>query len=319
MSLKESGNRLIPFAAAGLGIFQGLVWTILAILGIVSRFLVIDQISWITHSEKLSNTLTAIMQNDASDGPLTGVGLFAVTIVYLVMSVLWVILSSILFICTRAQRHDYLNGVRVAWGVLTLVICIYDVIVTGMLGANYKEYLDLYNSTHASGVLYVLIGYGTLFSLAARGYVLWIINLVASILMLRGELNQKTKANTDIYDSSTIDAFDEPRTPYPGHNNPAYGWENEQPKFDARPSSGNHDYPGGNNSRPQADRVAGLGKQGPKSYPQNILPAEQPNNYRYPTPHIPQPDYYPPQQSNPAMKRFPPPPPNPKFNRNERY
>ncbi|XP_031327582.1 uncharacterized protein LOC116158870 [Photinus pyralis] len=304
MSLNQSGNTLTAFAA-GLGIFQGLVWTILAVLGIVARF--DHDPNWTpTHSQTLNKFLVGLIQNDGSFTTLNGLGLFIVAIVYLIISVFWVILSSMLFISIKAQRPNYSNKVRAGWGVLTLVICIYDMIVAAMLGDNYRKYLEVYNYNHNAGYLYILIGYGTLFTLAARGYVLWIINLVLSTLMLISP-NQKTKANTDVYYSNTIDGRN-----HPGHTNRAYGWEREEPRFDSRPPSGNHNYPGGDNSRMEADRVAGLGKQDPRSYPKNVLPPKPPANYRYASPNVPQPDYSPPHQQSP-------PPPNSMFNRNERY
>lgn len=315
MPLKKGDHKLIHFAA-GLGIFQGLVWTILAILGICYRFKE-PKITGATHSEILSSLLGQTIQEDNVSLTLNGLGLFSLVVVYLIISIIWIGLSVLLITSLRRRQQNNLDRAILIWGVITLLTCIYDVVVTGLLASNYTKLLQLYNDNiNTDTLVYAVLAYGTLFSLAARGYVLWVVNLAVSILMIRnGSQRLKTK-NTDVYGSGAIDAFEDERNyPQSGQVNQAYNWDNNTSQFNREITQstsgfGKPGFGGENVQNRQIDHVARLGKQqGPRNYPQNISAPKPPHNYIYPSPHIPRPDYSPLPRLKSALKNYPPPPP----------
>lgn len=325
MPLKKGDHKLIHFAA-GLGIFQGLVWTVLAILGICYRF-EDPMIKGSTHSKIFAGLLGQAIQVDNVSFVLNGLGLFSLVIVYLVISIIWTCLSILLITSLRNRQQNNLNRAILTWGAMTLLTCIYDVVVTGLLASNYTTALKLYNNnTNEVTLVYTILAYGTLFSLAARGYVLWVVNLVVSILMIRNGSQRLKKKNTDVYGANVIDAFEDESNYYQsGQVNQAYNWDNNtsQVNRDRTPSTsrfrsssfGAEQYV----QNPPIDHVARLGKQqGPRNYPQNISAPRPPHNYIYPAPHIPRPDYSPTPRLKSALKNYPPPPPKLTRN-NSRY
>lgn len=197
--LIQPGHTLLGIAVC-LGIFQGLAWTILAILGVTFRFAKVPE-SGNTLSTMLQSLLGQELQKDNIAVPMTGMGLFAVIVVYLVISLVWVSLSALLILSIKRGQQDNLRRATLAWGVMTLLTCIYDLVVTGLLASNYNAMLTRFNNNIKENfvIIYPVLSYGILMSLAARGYVLWVINFIMSVLMIRNGTTTVKEVNTEVF------------------------------------------------------------------------------------------------------------------------
>ncbi|XP_031328074.1 uncharacterized protein LOC116159260 isoform X2 [Photinus pyralis] len=206
--LFQSGHTLLGIAAF-LGIFQGLGWTILAIMGVTYRFVEVPK-SGNTLFAVLESLIGQALQVDNLAVPMPGMGLFVVVIIYLVISLVWVTLSTLLILSIRRGQHDNLKRATLAWGVMTLLTCVYDLVVTGLLASNYDAMLTLFHRDIKKNftILYSVILYGILMSMAARGYVLWVINFIMSVLMIRNGTSKVKEIDAEmLFDPPQIEDF----------------------------------------------------------------------------------------------------------------
>lgn len=78
------------------------------------------------------------------------------------------------------------DNIMLVWGTLTLAICLIDFIFVCLMGRDYDECseLDIKSPTGVVAVnVYCYLTYGVVMTIIARGYVLWIINLMFALML----------------------------------------------------------------------------------------------------------------------------------------
>ncbi|KAF5276473.1 hypothetical protein FQA39_LY06542 [Lamprigera yunnana] len=298
MELRKSVVR-IGNAAAAVAIVQGIVWIILCILEILISFEAwVPPTALSTHGQILNYALVWIVLY--GEQTLSSSGLLIITFFYLWLSVFWVFISIFVIISNRRPQKTKTKLSYLLWGVLTVLICVYDIIIVGLLASDYSHC--------RRSAYYFCVAYGILFSLAARGYVLWIINLAFGILMIKNAMGMSKKVKPG-YGLEPVSEFEDSRAPNrlrnEGATNAAYEWNTEtsgfyKPPYSSMPPLGNsQNRPSSPTHSQSTDRFAQLGKPGGfRNPPQNIPPPKPPSSvasYPYPNlPRIPNPDYSPP-------------------------
>ncbi|KAF5276475.1 hypothetical protein FQA39_LY06544 [Lamprigera yunnana] len=305
-------------AAAAVAIVQGIVWIIVCILEIL-----ISLESWVpwtesytefyTHGQLLNRALGLIVF--AGGQTLSSSGLLIIAFIYLGLSVFWVSISISIIISNRRSQKTKTKISYFLWGILTLLICLYDIIVVGLLASDY--------SRCGWSSYYICVAYGILFSFAARGYVLWIINLAFGILMIKNAKSMSPKVKPD-YDLDPVSEFEDARAPdrliNGGPTNVVYKWDTKT-SSSMLPLGHSQNRPTFPTHSQSTEWVADRG--GFRNPPQNIPPPKPPSSvtrYAYPQLHrIPNPDYSPP--NNPLKSPLKSgTPQNPMmFDRNNRY
>ena len=86
-------------------------------------------------------------------------------------------------------RNDSVTAVKM-WSYFTLFISFWDFITFVMLGADYDKCLKFANSyaywgVHLTLQYYCAIFFLPVFLIAAKGFVLWILNIVLALVVLR--------------------------------------------------------------------------------------------------------------------------------------
>ncbi|KAF5303692.1 hypothetical protein FQR65_LT00836 [Abscondita terminalis] len=291
----------IILGVSGLAIAQGLVWAILSMIGLVAY-----SQSWEpirddkTHYDKLSNTLFAIFYAQETK-------LLVLLILYLIISLMWIITSALLMISVLKRPDNKTSIIFNIWSGSTMVTCLYDIIVIGILAADYQEGID-FQSKYDITLTYVLLAYGVLFSIAARGYVLWCVNLIFAVIVL-SYAKRYRQAKEDVYQNSDHDYDHDLRRMFEsrGNSNSGFDWErNSRPPTNQSNSfQRGYDRPQQYSNAPPksnySDRLSAYGRQ--QSDAQASVPSSKPTSYIYPKENsqmfsnAPNPRYAPPNSS----------------------
>jgi len=326
----------LGICAAALGIVQGVVWIILSLITIL-----IYTEAWepftdepkITHGTLLSYTIVGVLQGDIADKDfdiiIGSTEIFIASIIYLLSSIAWVTVSLIVIWILEHQKYSMLKNIFAGWGALTALICIWDLILTSLLARDYDYIVtEINKESKLNGVLnYAALAFGVLMTLAAKGFALWVVNLVFATLILKLSTELSKEAPNSNYNSNSINAFRDANPTRQGNNNLAYNWDDDKPNFtrsnsfvspSPQPYAPTQNYaPLQNYPTPPPkpnvnDRLAKIGRPGGRSPPHNVAPPKPPQNYIYPTtPRIPDPDYSPPNSPHQpplksALKNRPP-------------
>jgi len=149
------------------------------------------------------------------------------------------------------QAAKYIFG---GWAGITIVISIVDIILTGLIAHDY-DYLVKYDLSQIPEAEpeKILVSYGIIMSMAARGYILWILNVILAVILIKftGDLVKSEKStepsmpiihgyetanvNPPWYNGSMKDlwASSEPETPKSIGGFTNHGFERSQSFFPA--------------------------------------------------------------------------------------
>ncbi|KAF5289171.1 hypothetical protein FQR65_LT02061 [Abscondita terminalis] len=144
------------YVSSCLAIVQGVTWTIFSILTI------------------LIHTKTWIIKFDGQNS--THAELLGVTIVlgYIV----------VILVLVKNQNRDY-KKCLLALGIWTIVVCVADLVLTALLAKDYNTLVRYYNQNKTDIYdVYDVLSCGVLMSIVARGYVMWVVNIVLAIVLL---------------------------------------------------------------------------------------------------------------------------------------
>jgi hypothetical protein len=162
---------------------EGLAWTIMSLICIIlynSETIYIGTMSYWNLVEYSMYTMffisgSAVFPNQT----LTGRVFTGFAWIHFLLNVLWTVMS-LLILRTQTTRQR-LTG----WSHLTLTICAWDFVTVLILGVDYKNCISGYFISNAAsqemvcanGILPVLV-------IAAKGFVLWIMNLCLGVTLL---------------------------------------------------------------------------------------------------------------------------------------
>ncbi|XP_044271274.1 uncharacterized protein LOC123015555 [Tribolium madens] len=181
---------LIKKIAGWCGIIQGTAWEIMSIISIIlyvkgpSNFEPIPE----SYMEYINRVITNMFLNYSGEAfpnqILTGSVFHGFMWTHLFTNIIWIIFSALLL--RKKQTNE--SKVFIQWSYATFLVCFLDFITVVILGADYgkcyrkaKEmgYMALsYEGICVNGIITVLV-------IAARGFVLWGINLVLAFAMYR--------------------------------------------------------------------------------------------------------------------------------------
>ncbi|KAF2893385.1 hypothetical protein ILUMI_12779 [Ignelater luminosus] len=205
--------RCLGLAAAIIGIIQGLVWFILALIAILIHTKAWEPTSDIsTYGHLLSTTI--IRRFLIGDHPtLVYVGplqFFTCVVIYLVASLFWTVLSSLQFWVVFREKPTLLRKAFVGWASWAIILCIYDLVWASLLAYDYDQVVQQMNKKDVSTKqdYVVILAHGIIMTLVARGFVLWIVNLIVAIFILKLAFTVPKEINENDINSNIINAFD---------------------------------------------------------------------------------------------------------------
>ncbi|KAK4877202.1 hypothetical protein RN001_009708 [Aquatica leii] len=286
--MKPKGRAVsLGTTAASLAIVQGIIWMILSLLGILVYFqawtpLIIED----THYAMLANSLTAIFSVQDSK-------MITILFLYFFFSIMWISTSASLIMSIKKNQKQKIKVSFLIWSIWTLLICLYDLIVLIILAIDYNDV------NFKIPYIYLTLAYGILFSTAARGYVIWCINLAFGIIMW---MQRKSFDQNKHKDANAVNVFEEDRRNFDrGNLNSGYEWEHRPPM---NRSNSNADYlpevypkpqryPNAPNEPRRKELIPRIDRHHSKLPTNNIPPS---SSYIYPAqryPTAPSPDYSP--------------------------
>ncbi|CAG9763259.1 unnamed protein product [Ceutorhynchus assimilis] len=259
--------------AGVLGIIQGLGWTLCSIVGILFYTEIIptastNGIGYSIYSFYLSKEIL-----DKYSESIIGSSQFSYFLyIHLALSLCWLLISSVLLWASiTGKGHNFYGKAIGGWTLITGLVSLLDLILVGLISYDYDQYKNKGNADTTE-----ITAIGIVITLAARGFVLWIVNVVFAIILGKycHKLYKKDVGNRN---RPPIDAY--ATAPVPWLDPSLY---NDSGSNDLRP------YPEADPIRPYSytppARTAKIGKQaGQRSPPLNVAP-----------PFIPDPDYSPP-------------------------
>ncbi|KAF5277060.1 hypothetical protein FQA39_LY06298 [Lamprigera yunnana] len=187
MSIKASVVPLC-FAASSLAIIQGVTWFFLSFFAVLIHYE-----SWEVYPS--NNTYGESLNKAIIDGYLLGDGFdinvfikprhFAIwSILVMITSIFWIILSIYLIIVAKGRKNRTLKKCMLCWSIWTIVICLADLLLMSLLGRDYSNLISAFNSKGNFINSFNVLSCGIIMVIAARGFVLWLINLTLSIILI---------------------------------------------------------------------------------------------------------------------------------------
>ncbi|XP_017773279.1 PREDICTED: uncharacterized protein LOC108560306 [Nicrophorus vespilloides] len=214
--------RPVGLFIATLGVVQGLVWTILSVLAILYRNGVLEVTVETTYASRLSVTLNIMYFNDLQFDILymnnESVNYFAY--IYMVLSVSWLAISSYVFWLLRFKKWSYMKKYFISWLTIAAFISILDIIVTILFAIDYdyvSSNIEISLFTNAmrkyeniSNFDLVILSVGIMMSIAAKGYVLLLLNLMACAITMKIILilNKQEETPVIFQQQAAINAFE---------------------------------------------------------------------------------------------------------------
>ncbi|XP_030762600.1 uncharacterized protein LOC115887335 [Sitophilus oryzae] len=223
MAKVSSGIFQFILIAGALGVVQGLLWLGLGIAVVIikSSITVCQDENLQSDSIGIGCAIYNVFIKDSEDDHriINAEGFIIFVYIYLGLSLLWFFVSSFSIWGTlRAGNNS--KAKNVVWSATTTVISLIDVILMSLLVYDYINYEG--GRTIAENV-----AFGIVLSIAVRGYVLWIINLIFAIVLGKSAYNQYRNAPTN--NQSYIDAFDTSlRPPWETDNDFQQNMSNEE-------------------------------------------------------------------------------------------
>ncbi|XP_066254412.1 uncharacterized protein [Euwallacea similis] len=142
--------------------------------------------------------------------------------IYLTLSITWLIVSCVILWTTlRDHQEKHYDQSIVAWTIVTSLVSLLDLILLFVLSHDYNKILSVESTPPMD--LIILTAVGIVMTLAARGFVLWVINIVFVVILskysykrYKGEVNKSPKrGNRPVIDAYSKSRPDLPwQTPY---------------------------------------------------------------------------------------------------------
>ncbi|KAK4877468.1 hypothetical protein RN001_009974 [Aquatica leii] len=182
----------LGYLSAFLGIVQRITWTLLSILTLFIHFEVWTvNLTLKTHKDLLSSAILAgYILRDEGFSAIGNVFIkpkhfYIWVIVFLIISIFWILLSVYFFIVLIKNETHNFKKTMLAWCIWTFVICTIDLLLTGLLANDYSVLVAAYNTQMSMDKLYALLSCAVLMAISAKGFVMWFVNIILTIFLLR--------------------------------------------------------------------------------------------------------------------------------------
>ncbi|KAJ8919063.1 hypothetical protein NQ315_016970 [Exocentrus adspersus] len=204
-------KRNLGRIAAVLGILQGVAWISMSLISIILHYWAPELEIGTSYADYVGSLLyhkfiiddVEIME---STFIITGTTFSVFMWIYFVLSVLWCSVSIDQFTAIYAGKKRQVVIMRI-WGGFTLLISLIDLLFTMLLAMDYTSCGGTSSKIIDEAQYFCYLTVGIVMTMVARGYTLWFINVVFSIMLLmilRKEPNiAYEESNSSIY-SSTI-------------------------------------------------------------------------------------------------------------------
>ncbi|KAF5289170.1 hypothetical protein FQR65_LT02060 [Abscondita terminalis] len=183
------------YVTSCLAIVQGLTWSILSLLTIL-----IQTEAWIINSDEELPTHGQVLGDAILLGYIVGdegfknilfvdvyirpKNFYIWVSVFFIISLVWIGFSAHLLVALFQNQNRSYQKCLLALGIWTVIVCVADLLLTAILARDYNALVNSYNNNMSIDLLYAVLSCGVLMSIVARGYVMWIINLVLAIILL---------------------------------------------------------------------------------------------------------------------------------------
>jgi len=214
----------LGITAALLGIIQGTVWFILALLTILIHFEAwTPKFESSTYGQRLSAAIKlGYVNGKDSLGEDFDANLFVrpnnfyiSALIYLCTSLLWIGFSSFLLYVLTQRKHQLLKNACLGWVTSTTIISICDLVLASLLASDYDILVTAVNSADPLKQIdatYLILACGVMMTLIAKGFVLWIVNVIFDVLIMKFYIDLPKKMTEDSLNSNTINAFGRPQS-----------------------------------------------------------------------------------------------------------
>ncbi|KAJ8950194.1 hypothetical protein NQ318_003185 [Aromia moschata] len=175
--------------AAVLGILQGVSWTFLTLVAIIIHYWQPAIETGTTYTRLIQIMLYSKFLVD--DGSVSGTtfilnpnNFVVIMWIYFVISVLW---DSFSVDMLTAINHNKKRRAIVErlWGILTLFISLLDLVVTILLATDYAACGNASPEGVTMDEFFCYTSVGIAMTIAGRGFTLWVVNIVLSIVLFR--------------------------------------------------------------------------------------------------------------------------------------
>lgn len=215
----KSLSRPLVQTAAILGIIQGVLWTSLSSTALF--YYHTDENSDLLEGNYLGHLIYIIYLANGNYAKLYAVDIVIgaedfsyFMYVYLVLSFVWFIVSTVtLWATIKDKKQKHYDGAILAWVITASFLSLLDLILLFILSHDYHIAEDQYDG---SSIGLILSAIGIVMTLAARGFVLWVINVVFIVVLSkhihrRYEKLQKQKPRRN---RSVIDGYSGSKAPW---------------------------------------------------------------------------------------------------------
>jgi hypothetical protein len=302
-----------PFALSTgiLGFIQGISWTIFSVMCICCYTDVVTLDPDQNETEYYQRIYSLFLDADTNsttfeyDILVKPKEFFIFMWFYVAFSIIWTCISGAVIWASLHTQWQIMKSLFGSWATITILISIVDIILTSLIAFDYST-LDGADDIDTV----IIVCYGIVMSLAARGYILWLINIIfaaiAIKLVVSSVLKNKepalpiihgfeaSEANPPWFDNSTRDLWSNPASPktYEDYDNHGFTrsrsfvpssmseYDAEVPYYD----SGNLSNRGQNFVLdPAPNRTAMIGRRKGTSPVHNVSPPIPPPDYTPPT------------------------------------
>ncbi|XP_063215547.1 uncharacterized protein LOC134527116 isoform X2 [Bacillus rossius redtenbacheri] len=185
----------VATVAAVLGLVQGLIWSAASILGIVASTTCIFSLGDGTASADaafilyVSGTVCGDTILQDQFGMMSGTWILAWSCLFLCFNFIWFCCSVWLLVGLRHHKPKHILLELLAWILVTICVCVLD------LAAVIRFGIDVGILKRAGGENFYQVAPAVLMTVAARGYVLYLINvaLCVSLAVMGAGIYQETK------------------------------------------------------------------------------------------------------------------------------
>uniref|UniRef100_A0AAR5PP92 MARVEL domain-containing protein n=1 Tax=Dendroctonus ponderosae TaxID=77166 RepID=A0AAR5PP92_DENPD len=227
---EPTGGLCEPLVKIGaiLGVIQGFIWTVLSLTAIL-----LGQFSLQNTSISPGSLIHAIYLNSSSSDTgliIDGDSFRYFLYIYVVLSGCWLIVSSLLLWDHFREKtvSKYYEGVLATWMFVVGLTALLDVILFSLLVHDYEK--ERKNIEVDSPELQLeLVAIGVVFTLAARGYVLWIVNVIFAVIagrvwhLKRNKVVARNQPYISAYSNGQAAPWhQQPQNTYEGFDNKGY-------------------------------------------------------------------------------------------------
>lgn len=306
----------LGITGATLGIIQAIVWLLASLAGILVYLDVFESPltnNEQTHTGRLGYWLHRMFVDQSWESPVgpvvTSAVFYAFLWVYFGLSIIWLgISSAVLWSCI----HEKIKPMKISffsWAILVITISLVDLALTILLGIDYDYWTKLESVSTNPDVntyTYPLLCTAIVMCLAARGFVLWVINIIFAFIFAKN-IKLLTKNSYASTQNQFLSAYTPSASPWTiqdpftkqskGFENPSYDFDSDFYNTPVNQSSIFGEDTGRKNSVSSSpiyqNRTATIGRSKGKT----LIPAASPKIPRptnqEPPVFIPPPDYSP--------------------------